>query len=427
MSNAIRKVDKELEMKEKTSSTDRRPWWQAWGPSAIVAAAIVGPGTITTVSVTGATYGYQGAWIIVLACFIAYFVQKPVIKWTIQTSTGAMEGVRNEIGKGWAIFLYIALLIGALAFQAGNFLGAAMALNFFAPNVSFVTWVALLSFGALAISLIGVYKLIENINRTIIVLMAAAFLITVIASGPSASEIATTGFSFQIPGGDYWLVLALIATTLPPNTVLALSAFTKRKYSQDHSISQEEKIRRGHADLRVNFIITAFITLSILICAGATLYGTGATVTSAGDMAGQLTPVLGQYAGILFALGLWAAGFSSGLFNLSVQPMLFGQAFGTSEDAKAHMNRGIMIATAILPVLIVFLFGQMPIELIISAQALNGLLLPIIVGFIWILSNKKGKLGFYKNTLVQNIRYGIILAIVSVLAVRVLLQLIGAI
>lgn len=400
---------------------------QSLGPAAIVAACIVGPGTVTTVSVAGATYGFQVMWILVIACFTAYFFQKPVVKFTIQTKMAAMDGIRSYMGRGWSISLYIALLLGAIAFQAGNFTGAALALNFFLPSISVLAWVSLLAIGALVISWIGIYKLLENINRVFIGLMVLAFVLTVFVSGPSIADVFTTGFSFQIPESNYWLVLALIATTLPPNTALGLSAFIKRKYENDTVTPAWKKIKLSHFDLRVNLLITATISISILICAGSVIFGTGAVIEGAADMAHQLTPLLGQYAGVLFALGLWAAGFSSGLFNISVQPALFGQAFGTSEKWNALPNRIMMLLAALTPIFIVYLFGQTPIQLIMAAQAINGLLLPAIVGSIWILCNKRKFLGEHSNTLSQNITYTIVMIIVCFLAVRVFLDIFGII
>lgn len=415
-----------LDSAEKESITWKEKL-KALGPAAIVAACTLGPGTITTVSVAGASYGFQVMWILIIASLAAYFFQRPVVKFTVQTRMAAMEGIREYMGKGWAITLYVALLLGAIAFQAGNFTGAALALNFFLPSISVVAWVSILALMALTISWIGVYKLLENINRIFIGLMVGAFVLTVFVSGPSITEIFTTGFSFQIPENNYWLILALIATTLPPNTALGLSAFIKKKYENDFRTPRAKQMALSYFDLRTNVAITAIVAISILICAGGVIYGTGAVIEGAGDMAYQLTPLLGQYAGVLFAVGLWAAGFSSGLFNISVQPALLGQALGHSEEPKAIANRLMMLIAGVTPILIVFVFGETPIQLIMTAQALNGLLLPAIVGSIWVLCNKRRYLGELANNTPQNIIYGLVMLMVCFLAIRVFLNIFGII
>lgn len=408
---------------QKAPVSNKQPWWKAWGPSAMIAAAIVGPGTVTTVSVAGADHGYKVAWVLVIACLIGYVIQRPVIKWTIATNTSIFEGIRSEMSSLWAKILFIGLWIGALAFQAGNFIGGALALKLFLPNVPVTLWVALLSAMALVVAWIGVYKVLENVNRTIIILLVVAFCMTGISAIPKADGFLRSGFSFQVPGGDFMLVLALVATILVPNTLVSLSGFTKQKYENEPELEKKEKIFRSYMDLKINFIMMGIIALAILISAGTAIYGTGATIEGAGDMAAQLTPILGQFAGVFFALGLFAAGFSSGLFNLTVQPMLFGEAFNVSENPKSSLNRAIIVITAVIPIVLVFLFGGSPVQLIVTAQALNGLLLPLLAVTIFILTNKKQWMGDFKNSVLNNFIFILIIIIVFLLAIKVFVDL----
>ncbi len=427
-----RKVDVEetIDPKEnhnEESKLSLRDYLKGLGPAAIVAAGIIGPGSVTTASVTGANYGYLALWIIVLSCVFAYFYQEPAIRITLLKKISIMEGVRNHIGKPAALFLFITVLVGAIAFQAGNFTGAAMALNYFVPSISLPMWALSMAVVALVIAWIGVYRILENINKVLIALMVLAFVLTAFFSGPSLGDIVTEGFSFQIPAGDYWLVIALLATTMPPNIVLGLSAFMKSKYATVQSISTSKEMKLSLFDLRFNMLGTGLITGAIIICAGTVIYGQGIEITSAADMAVQLTPLLGRYAGILFALGLWAAGFSSGLYQISLACMLMNQAFGKKEDFKAKRSRVVMIITSLVPIGIIMIFDAVPVALIITAQALNGLALPVVASLLLILCNKKSFLGSSVNTIRQNMIYGFILLVVTVLALRVFLTLLGKI
>lgn len=400
---------------------------RALGPGAMVAACILGPGSITTLSVAGAEYGFTLLWAVIAASVVAFCFQRPVIRFTLATGMSAMEGIRQRMGRKWAITLYVALLLGAVAFQAGNFTGAALALNFLLPSIPILAWVGLLALAALLMCWVGVYRLLENINRVIIGLIVLSFVLTLALAGPDPGEVAATGFSFQIPEGNYWLILALIATTLPPNTVLGLSAFIKRKYEGDTTTPMARRLALSRFDHTTNVVITGVVMVAILLCSAAALHPLGTGVSGAADMAGQLTPVLGQYAGILFSLGLWAAGFSSGLFNIAVQPPLLGEATGRNESARSSRNRGVMLLAALAPVVIVALFGSTPIELILTAQAINGLLLPAIVGSIWVLCNQRTLLGALSNTFKQNLVYGAVMLIVCLLALRVFLGMLGVI
>lgn len=400
---------------------------RALGPGAMVAACILGPGSITTLSVAGAEYGFALLWAVLAASVVAFCFQRPVIRFTLATGMSAMEGIRQHMGRKWSITLYVALLLGAVAFQAGNFTGAALALNFLLPSIPILAWVGILALAALVMCWVGIYRLLENINRAIIILIVLSFVLTLALAGPNPGDVAATGFSFRIPEGNYWLILALIATTLPPNTVMGLSAFIKRKYEGDTTTPMDKRLALSRFDHTTNVIITGVVMVAILLCSAAALHPLGTGVSGAADMAGQLTPVLGQYAGVLFSLGLWAAGFSSGLFNIAVQPPLLGEATGRNESARSTRNRSVMLLAALAPVVIVALFGSTPIELILTAQAINGLLLPAIVGSIWLLCNQKTLLGAFANTFRQNLIYGAVMLIVCLLALRVFLGMLGVI
>ncbi len=415
-----------------------KDYMKAYGPAAIMAASIVGPGTVTTASVMGATYQYQAIWILAVACIAAYFFQEPAIRLTLNKGLTLFEGIRGHISNSKAVsegssgFLYLAVILGAIAFNAGNYTGAALAMNYMFPGLSTFAWAVIIGLLALAVAWLGVYKIVENANRILIGMMVLAFVLTAFVSGPSIGDVFVEGFSFQIPGDDYWLVLALLATTMPPNIPLSFSAFVKSKYwdqikAANQSSVHRNTIRLQYFDLRSNMVITALITVAIIICAGAVIYPLGITITSAADMAIQLSPLLGRFAGVLFALGLFAAGFSSGLFQISVQPLLMNEAFGWERDTKAVRSRVIMLVAGVLPIILVWVFDAVPVALIVGAQVFNGLALPLVTAMIWKLSNRRDWLGEFSNDRRQNITYGVIMVLVSVLAIRVFLNIFGII
>ncbi len=385
-----------------------RDYFRSLGPGAIMAAAIIGPGTVTTASTQGASYGYTSLWIILCACIIAYFFQEPGARIALGCGEDVMTGIRSHIGKGWAIFLYIVVFVGAIAFQAGNLSGAAMALQYFFPSTSTLLWAIVISLLGLAIAIMNHYKIIENINQALIIMMVLAFLITAFTSKPSAAAMVSEGFSMKIPGGNATLALSLLATTVTPNLVLGYSAFLRKKHPE---VTEEEKrntIATNRFGLGFNMFITFLITGAIIVCAATVLHPQGITIKSAADMAQQLVPLLGRFAGVFFALGLFAAAFSSVLYQISLHSMLLPRAFGlSSDDPKAPYNIGIILAVGIIPVLIIALSGSSPVSMIITAQALNGFALPLVFILCWILCNKKEFMGQYANNLRQNIIFGI--------------------
>ena len=173
-----------------------KDYLKSLGPGAIMAAAIIGPGTVTTASTQGANYGYESLWLILLACVIAYFFQEPGARIALGCKTDVMTGIRSHLGKGWAVFLYIVVLVGSLAFQAGNLSGASMALEYLVPGTTNLFWAVAVSIFALIIVLLKKYNIIENVNQVLILLMVAAFVITALTCKANVGDLVTEGFAF---------------------------------------------------------------------------------------------------------------------------------------------------------------------------------------------------------------------------------------
>lgn len=422
-----REIENQLNRKTKEEKLTFKDYMKSLGPAVIVVAGIIGPGTITTMSVVGADYGFKALWIVTLACIFAYFYQEPATRITVQTGMSILDGIRKFIGKPLSIFLFVTVLIGAIAFQAGNFTGAALALNYFVPDVSITLWALTMSVAALAIVWIGVYKIIENINKVLIALMIIAFVLTAFTSGPQATGIFKEGLSFSTLGGDYWLILALLATTMPPNIVLGLSSFIRAKYETTDKVNVKREVKLSRFDLRLSMIATLLISGAIVVSAGAIIHPQGIKIEGAAEMAEQLTPILGTYAGILFSLGLWAAAFSSGIYQITLACRFLNEAIGKEIDVKATRSRVVMIVASLLPIGIIMAFEDVPVSIIITAQSLNGLALPLVAGTVLFLANNKKFLGKNVNNTWQNITYSVILIVVSLLALRVFLSLFGII
>lgn len=393
---------------------------KALGPGAIMSAAIIGPGSVTTASQQGAMYGFTSLWVIMLACLIAYFFQEPAMRIAIGCKETVMVGVRDHLNPGVAKFLWIVIFVGSIAFQAGNLGGAAMALEYLIPGTSTLMWAVIMSLLALVVVVLNRYKVIENVNQVLILMMVFAFVLTAFTSGPDPGRMIREGFSFQIPGGDAVLAVSLLATTVTPNLVLGYSAFLRKKYAD--STDPRTDIKLAKADLALSMCVTFLITAAIIVCSATVIHPTGKAVTSAADMAEQLVPLLGRYAGILFAIGLWAAAISSVLYQVSIHNELFPTAFHIDPNPRAKHNIAVIAAVILIPVLIIAFIGSSPVQLIITAQALNGIALPMVCVICWILCNKKELLGSYANNLRQNIVMGCVTLLTTLFALNALVS-----
>jgi Mn2+/Fe2+ NRAMP family transporter len=207
-----------------------------------------------------------------------------------------------------------------------------------------------------------------------------------------------------------------------PDTPLAISVLNKDRYivadTEEAHYSRKVKLHRAKTDLVISLVVTGVITCSIMICSAAVLKPQGITITSAADMAIQLTPLLGKFAGILFSLGLWGAAFSSGAYRIKLLPEYCDYAWGIDPKEHVGLNRALIIVGAVVPLLLVVIFGGAPVPMIIVSQATLGILLPFIALVLWILLNKKSFMGEARNNIFKNIMFAILFGLTLFLALR---------
>lgn len=394
--------------------------FKAIGPGAFVAAGIIGPGTVTTFSVVGADWRYAGLWVIVVGTVIAYVFLAPALRLASVSNESLMDVTRTRISKTAAVVMFAGAFIGALAFQTGNFVGAGMAANMFLPGLTVQLWATITAFITLVIVWVGVYRLLENVMTVAVALMALAFVITAVGSAPRTNEIIVEGFQFSTLGGDWILIGALIATTVVPTGALALSSMLKRKNAES-SVPPTRRLKRSQFDLRLNVIMVGLIGVAVCVTSGTVIYTGGSNVESAADMAEQLTPLLGRYAGVLFALGLFVAGITSGLYHATLQPLLLCEATGKEYDGKSSLSRGVGAFVLVVPVGLLWLFGETPVELIVTAQAVNALVLPMVAIIMAILVRKSEIFGSLRYNTVQFTAFLVVVGITLLLGLRVLI------
>src|SRR5699024_1350274 len=117
---------KEIKTPDKVSLKEKL---KAAGPGAIVAAGIIGPGSVTTLTLVGTEWRYAPLWILVIAALVTYVFQAPAIRLAAGSRSTLMQATRSHVSKTAAVVMFVAAFIGALAFQSGNFVGAGMAMN----------------------------------------------------------------------------------------------------------------------------------------------------------------------------------------------------------------------------------------------------------------------------------------------------------
>ena len=393
---------------------------KAIGPGAMVAAAFIGPGTVTTASVTGAQYGYALLWTIAFAIIATIVLQEMSARLGLVSKQGLGEALRTRFDSQLVEYVSIVLVIGAIgvgtaAYEAGNIIGGAEGLATI-TGISATVWGVLMGVVAGILLFTGRYKLIERALVGLVGIMAISFVASAALIGPDLDAIAA-GFVPSVPSGSAYVITGLIGTTIVGYNLFLHASNVQERWAGPSDLHEMR------VDTVASIVVGGIITMTILVTAAAA-FPTGTELSDVGQMAVQLEPLAGPYAKLFFSIGLFAAGFTSATTAPLAGAWATTGALGWDSDLKSTKFRavwGTILGVGILSIL----FGGSPVEIIVFAQVLNGVLLPILAIFLIYAMNDRNILGEYTNSTVANVLGLAVTLVVVWVGVQGLLGVLG--
>jgi NRAMP (natural resistance-associated macrophage protein)-like metal ion transporter len=396
-----------------------------FGPGALVAAAFIGPGTVTTATLAGANFAYALLWALVFATLATIILQEMAARLGTITQMGLGEVLRERLQVSiwrWPLFalIMVALYFGNAAYQAGNLSGAALGIEaVFGPGkYTFRSAVLFIAVVAGFILWRGNYKQIEKTLVALVLFMGLAFVATFIMVRPDISALARGMLLPSIPDGSLLTIIALIGTTVVPYNLFLHASAAKAKWRG------RENLAAARTDTVVAIGLGGLITVFIVSTAAAGMFARGLTVTGAGDLAVQFEPLFGASSRYLMGLGFVAAGLSSSITAPLATAYAISEITGIKGGVTTPKFRAISISVLVFG-MIVAMTGIKPITIIVSAQFANGLLLPIIAAFLLFAMNQKEMLGEYANGWKANLAGAAVLVVALGLGLRMIARSLG--
>ncbi|GMN03023.1 Nramp family divalent metal transporter [Erythrobacter sp. MTPC3] len=380
------------------------------GPGALVTAAFIGPGTVTACTLAGVNFGYALLWALVFATLATIVLQEMAARLGVVTQRGLGETLAELLDQTvwkWPLIVLVgvALYLGNAAYEAGNLSGAALGIAAIAgeSDAVFSGSVVIIAGLAAALLLGGSYRLVERVLLMLVITMAASFIATFIIVRPDPGAMLTGMFAPSIPDGALLTVIALIGTTVVPYNLFLHSTAVRNKWSGP------EDLGAVRTDTAVAIGIGGMIAILIVSTAAASLFAAGISAESAADLARQFEPLFGPYSKYMLGAGLFAAGLTSAI----TAPLATGYAMTEILQVKGGQS-SLAFRMICLSVIVIgaglSLTGIRPIEIIVTAQFANGLLLPVIAAFLLYVVNRKSVLGRHANGAIANIfGFGVVL------------------
>ncbi len=350
----------------------------------VLAAAFIGPGTVTTAAASGTAHGFTLLWALGFSVVATLVLLEAAARLTIVSGENLAQAIRARFRGRRSGAVVLALVLGAVvagnaAYEAGNLLGAVAGVAL-APEGwgggLLPGWGVTLLLGAGAGLLLwhGAPRQVALLLSLTVGLMAVAFLLTALRLAPPPGEVARGLVLPQIPPGSALLVLGLVGTTVVPYNLFLGSG-----------------LARGRDLGETRFGLAVAVLLGGVISMGILVVGAAVSPPFSFEALGEtLAATLGPGTTGLLALGLLAAGFSSAVTAPLAAAVTAQGLFGEA-DAGPWGPRGVryrLVWAAVLGVGLAFaLSGVRPVPAILAAQALNGVLLPFAATFLLVAVN----------------------------------------
>lgn len=337
----------------------------------VISAAFIGPGTVTTAVKAGSDYRLDLLWAVTFAMVSCIIVQEVAARITIASGMNLGQLLVAKFGrKGkWLQYTLGSIVIfGCAAYQAGNVMGAVAGIEMIAPIGT--RFIAVLVVLAASVSLwVGRLQGISWFMTALVGIMGISFFMLCFSTTVGLTETLPALVMPSMPAGAEFVAIGLIGTTIVPYNIFLGSG-----------ISKGQTIPLMRLGLTVSVLIGGFITAVILI--SGTMVDDFSTFK---DLAIIFENKMGTYAVLALAFGLFAAGFSSAITSPYAASVIATTVFGWSNQNKV---RAVWI-TVLLCGFIFSITGLPPIPVILTAQALNGFILPLMMFFLIVILNDK--------------------------------------
>tara|TARA_R110002051_G_scaffold269806_1_gene330057 strand:- start:23801 stop:24994 length:1194 start_codon:yes stop_codon:yes gene_type:complete len=379
------------------------------GPGVLVAAAFIGPGTVTACTLAGVDFGFSLLWAMLLSIIATYILQEMSARLGIVTQKGLADVIKQELHNPWIrngviVLIFSAIIIGNASYEAGNIGGATMGMEALFGMEYSNSYPFILGGLAFVLLYLGSYKALEKVFIVLVLIMSLSFVMTAVLTKPNMWELIKGLIVPTIPEKGILTIIALVGTTVVPYNLFLHAALVSEKWKS------KDDLKLAKRDTLVSIILGGLVSMSIIISASAI---NSTEVNNVMDMAKALEPLYGSAALYFLGIGMFAAGVTSAITAPLAAAYVANSCFGWKAGLKDKKFRLIWILILVLGV--VFLsFGIKPIEIIKFAQITNGLLLPIIAVFLLWVVNRVGVMGIYKNTRIQN-SIGLVIILLSIL------------
>lgn len=396
----------------------------AMGPGVVTAMAGNDAGGIATYSTVGAKFGFMSLWVIPVMCILLVVIQTTATRMGAVTGKGFSALIRERFGIRLTALAMLALLIGNVATTFSEFAGIASGMEIFGVP----RWISVPIAAAAVWGLIvgGSYKRVQNVFLAISCVFVTYIVAAIIAQPNwNLALIHTVIPEVSSDISFLSLTVAMVGTTIAPWMMF----FTQSNVVEKGVTLKDLFFQK--IDAVTGAVVACIVAWFIIVTTGAVLFPEGIEITEAADAASALAPFAGEYAGALFAVGLVAASLLAACVLPLTTAFVICEAFGWEAGVsfkwkEAPFFKGIFTFVIAISAIIILIPSIDLMGIMLTAQFVNGVILPILLVFMALICTDKHMMGEHTVPLITRILLIATIVVVGILsAVCLVMQILG--
>ncbi|MBS3737928.1 MAG: Nramp family divalent metal transporter [Psychroflexus sp.] len=361
------------------------------GPATLIAAAFIGPGTVSVCALAGMNHGYALISVMFVSLFMTIVLQELSARLAITFQKDLIELIRHYF-KGqknlkFAIFIliFLAIVFGNIAYEAGNLSGINIGLQIMQQNDLFIHILGIkINYAILIISVIAFiilhlksYRYLEKTLMVLVGLLSLSFVITAVITTEDFQIIFDGMLSASFSTNDVLMVSALIGTTVVPYNLFLHASLAKQRWHKTEDVFK----------MRVDTYVAVSLGVLVSICIIITSANVQSEVNDISSLGLALKPIYGAFASYLLGIGYIAAGLTSAVTAPLAAAYVINALFNYNYSLESYAFKRLSYAVLLIGCIVAALDFN-PIQVITIAQISNAIVLPILVLIIFGLAQK---------------------------------------
>ncbi len=411
-------------------------YWRILGPGLVTGAADDDPSGIATYSQTGAGYGLQLIWMSLFALPMAIVVQEMCARIGLETGRGLGENIRRAFPKP-ILYVCMALLFAANTFNiAADISAMASGMQLLVPGLNFAAVVIVFALLCLALQIYLSYPVYARYLKVLALVLLSYVATGLIIHLNWTDVLAHTVLpSITFSKDQIFLVCAILGTTISPylffwQTSQEVEEEVEKGETtvREREGSTDSEIRSMRIDVVSGMFVSELVMFFIIAVCASTLFTHGITnIQTAADAAAALRPLAGQWAYLLFALGIIGTGLLSIPVLAGASAYALAETFHWHEGLSKKMKQAqgfywVIIISMLVAVAIDFL-GINPIKALIWSAVGNGIVAPVILFFIMRIAGNREVMGHRTNKASTSIVGWLITALMAIAGIAAIVSL----